>query len=612
MGHPRHGKTRSLRRAFLALAILVAAASPLSAQTEPVYLANRIPSNGVRISYELTIEQPSRNIYRVEIQADGIREDVVRLALPAWSPGAYRIVDYARNVQAFTAHASDSLRSLDWQKIDKQTWEIRKSPEDDIRVSYEVFSEALTPDMADLAGPATYMFVEGHTHVPVTLRYHVPPSWEVFTGLTGEEGIFAAPDYDVLIDAPAFIGRPRVLEFLYEGERYRLVFSDPGIRFDEDDLVADIRAIVDATVDIFGSTPFEHYTFLFRVNPGPGSGGLEHLNSTRITVGRNDLTNRERYERFLYVVAHEFFHVWNVKWIRPEVLGPFDYSREVHTRLLWVSEGVTSYYGRLLLRRAGLLSQSEYLESLSRQIGSFQQSPGRFLMSNEEASWNTWLTSDNASNNTISYYTKGEIAGLLLDLEIRARTQGQRTLDDVMRHMMENWAARGAGIPEDGFLTSLEAVGGTEFDAVYQELARDRGEPDYDRYLAHAGLELRSDRGAGSLYMGVTIEPAALDRPRVVSIVPDSPAEAAGLTRGDVILSVEGRPVTMETLTEELNRHSFGDTVEVAFRRGDRELAVDLTPVENPLERWTLEELPRADASASTIRNAWLQGAGEP
>ena len=602
--------TRRVRRLAAVLALLLFTAGGAYPQLEPVYAPNRIPANGVEISYGLAIGQPNRHLYEVTLEVRGLREDVVRVSMPAWAPGAYRIADYARNVQNFSARAASGNQPLDWVKTDKQTWEIRKRPTDDVRISYEVYSEGLTPDMADLAGPATYMYVEDQKHVPVTVRYDVPPAWSIHSGLSGEEGVFTAPDYDVFIDAPAFIGRPRVTEFVHDGERYRLVFSDPDIDFDESKLVADVRSIVEAALDIFGSTPYEHYTFLFRVNETPGSGGLEHFNSTRITVGANDLTDTERYERFLYVVAHELFHVWNVKWIRPEVLGPFDYSREVHTRLLWVFEGITSYYGRLLLERAGIVTPDAYLGTLAEQIGRFRQSPGRFLMSNEEASWDTWLTSDNADNNGIDYYTKGEIAGLLLDLEIRARTGNARSLDDVMVYMMQNWAGRGVGLPEDGFLTALEAVSESEFDAVYEELARGRGDPEYNRYLAHAGLELRANRGPTSLYMGVRIEPARGNAPRIAGIVDDSPAERAGLDRGDVLLALEGRPVTMETLTRELNSHSAGDAVRVSFRRGGREMEVSLTPAENQQERWTIEDRADPTPSQREIRRGWMNGDG--
>lgn len=594
-----------MRRILITLTLVLTLVESASPQSGPVYAANRIPADGVSIEYDLSIGEANTGLYAVTMTILGLEASALRVAMPAWAPGAYRIEDYARNVENFSAATPDG-RSLEWEKTDKQTWEIRKAPGEDVRVSYQVFSSGLTPAMADLAGPATFMYLEDHKHVPVELRYDVPSGWEIYTGLSGEEGVYRAPDYDVLIDAPAFIGSPRVVEFSYQGERYRLVFSDPDIRFDEDDLVRDVRSIVAEAIDIFGSTPFEDYTFLFRVNPGPGSGGLEHLNSTRITVGRNDLTNDDRYDRFLYVVAHEFFHLWNVKRIRPEVLGPFDYTQEAYTRLLWVSEGITSYYGRLLLRRAGVLSEQEYLESLSEQIGAFQSNPGRFLMSNEEASWNTWLSGDNAESNSISYYTKGEIAGLLLDLELRARSGNQRTLDDVMRYLMENWAARGVGIPEDGVLTALEAVSDTEFDDVYAELASDRGEPDYDRYLSAAGLELSSEAGERSLYMGVRIEPAQRNRPRIASVVRDGPAARAGLARGDVLLSLGGRPVTMDSLTSELNSNSLGDEVQVVFQRDGQEMEVSLIPVGNPQTRWALIERDDASPPQREIRAAWL------
>src|SRR5438477_4517240 len=277
------------------------------------------------------------------------------------------------------------------------------------------------------------------------------------------------------------------MEFETGGARHHLVFSKPNVSMSAAQVSADIQDIVEAAMAIFGKLPYKQYVFLFKVQP-QAANSVEHLNSARITVGENDFVTQASYRQVLSTVAHEFFHLWNVKRIRPAVLGPFDYTQEVHTRLLWVSEGITSYYGDLLLERAGIDMPAEYLSRMGAVIDSLEHTPGRRLMSAEGSSWTAWLRSDNAANNTISYYTKGELIGMLLDLEIRARTKNQKSLDDVMRYLLENYANKGVGFPDDEFLKAVETVAGSDFNEFYQTAVQSHQELDYNRYLKQAGL----------------------------------------------------------------------------------------------------------------------------
>src|SRR6266566_699025 len=273
--------------------------------------------------------------------------------IPAWSPGAYTIHDYAKNVQDFRA-ANGRGQPLRWEQTDKQTWRVAKQANDDVTVRYQVFSTLLTDQMADLDGPATFMYVLGQKHVSYTVKYKVPGGWKVYTGLEKKGDRYHAADYDIFIDAPAFIGEFKVLEFETGGAFHHLVFTKPDLSMSAPQVETDVKDIVDAAASIFGKLPYKDYTFLFKVQPQTGTSGLEHLNSTRITVGENDFVSQATYRQFLSTVAHEFFHLWNAKRIRPKALGPFDYAHEVYTRLLWVSEGITSYYGDLLLARDGI------------------------------------------------------------------------------------------------------------------------------------------------------------------------------------------------------------------------------------------------------------------
>jgi predicted metalloprotease with PDZ domain len=580
--------------------------SPTLQARQGVYATNRLPANGIQIAYRIAIEEPALHTYRVEIDIRGIEAEAVRVAMPAWAPGDRRIVDFARNVQEFQARARSGRRSMDWRKTDKQTWEILKERDEDVLVTYEVYSSGLTSEMADISGPATYMYVVGHKHVPVSLRYDKPRSWDVHTGLERQGSTYRAPDYDVFIDAPALVADARVTGFSSGNVDYRLVFSDSSVEFSEEQILADVEDIVDATVSLFGSAPFEDYTFLFRVLSEPGSDGVGHLNSARISVGEGDFSSGQRYDRFLFVIAREFIHAWNGKRIRPESEEALDYTQEAYSRLLWATDGLTQYYARLILARTGILDSQTYLAQLGQQVNLLQHQPGRFLMSLEEASWDVWTPSDNLNNNSISHWTKGELAGLLLDIEIRARTGGAKTLDDVLRLLMEEYADRGIGVPEDGFLNALHTVAGSDFSEFYQSVVRSRIDLDYARYATQAALSVRPDRQIPILYMGVQVLEEPGNLARVSRIFPDSPAQVAGLERGDVLVAFNDRRITFANFEGEFRRRRLGETVALTVLRENRLVQLELEPSETRPEIWTVVELQDATPEQLQLRNHWM------
>lgn len=577
---------------------------PTACFSQPVYAENQIPARGVDIEYTLNIKNPASHVYDVEISIKGIRENTVSVSMPAWSPGMYRIENYARNIQDFRA-ATSRNQPLKWDQTDKQTWRITKQPADDVDVRYQVYSNLLTDQMADVAPPATFMYVVGQKHVPCSLKYNAPGGWKVYTGLEKKGDRYQAGDYDIFIDAPAFVGDFKVLEFDTEGAHHRLVFSKPNISMSAAQVSSDIQDIVETAAKIFGKLPYKEYTFLFKVQP-QATNSVEHLNSTRITVGENDFVAESAYRQFLDTVAHEFFHLWNVKRIRPAVLGPFDYTREVQTHLLWVSEGITSYYADLLLERAGIEMPTEYLFKMSNVIDSLEHSPGRRMMSAEEASWRAWLTSDNAAGNTVSYYTKGELIGWLLDIEIRARTKNQKSLDDVMRYLMEHYADKGVGFPEDGFLNAIEAVAGSDFHEFYEAVAQSRQELDYNRYLKQAGLSVNVQLQPGTIYFGIDFDSGDGGLPRIRRVAPNSPAERAKLDSGDLLIAMNDERLTFDNFRSRLHSHVIGETIKLTVMRDQRLLNFNIVPVEFQEERWDLSENLRATPAQVELKNKWL------
>jgi predicted metalloprotease with PDZ domain len=576
-----------------------------SSSAQAIYAENQIPARGVEIEYSLSIRNPTSHLYDVEVSIRGIRETLVSVSMPAWSPGMYRIENYARNVQDFHA-ATNRNQPLKFEQTDKQTWRITKQATDDVNVRYQVYSTALNDQMADVAPPTIFMYVVGQKHVPCSVKYNTPGSWKVYTGLEKKGDRYHAADYDVFIDAPAFIGEFKVLEFETEGARHHLVFSKPDISMSAAQVTSDIQDIVEAAAHLFGKVPYKEYYFLFKVQP-QAANAVEHLNSTHITVGENDFVSQASYRQFLATVAHEYFHLWNVKRIRPAVLGPFDYTREVQTHLLWVSEGITSYYGDLLLERAGIDMPVEYLSRMGAVINQVEHAPGRHLMSAEEASWNTWLRSDNESNNTISYYTKGELIGLMLDIEIRARTKNQKSLDDVMRYLMENYANKGVGFPEDGFLKAVETVAGSDFHEFYVAAAQSHQELDYNRYLRQAGLTVDVQLQPGTIYIGVEFESADGGLPRVKRVAPNSPAERARLDAGDLLIAMNDERLSFESFRNRLHSHAIGETIKLTVMRDQRLLNVNIIPVEFQDERWQLNESLQPTPEELQLKNDWLE-----
>jgi predicted metalloprotease with PDZ domain len=589
--------------------ILVAiciALAPVRAPAQIVYAANQIPARGVEIEYEVKVQDPISHIYDVELAIRGIRTPTVEVSMPAWAPGAYRISNYAKNVQDFRP-ATSRGNALSWQQVDKQTWRIQKQPADDVTIRYQVFSLQLNDEMGNITGPALFMYVVGQKHVPVSVKYDVPGGWRIYTGLEKKGDRYHASDYDIFVDGQTFIGKMKVVDFEAAGVQHRIVFSKPDISVIDAQVISDLTDIIETETKIFGKSPFKDYTFLIEVMSGAGgSGGLEHLNSTRITVGENDFVNQTSYRRFLFVAAHEYFHAWNVKRIRPESLGPFDYTKEVYTRLLWFSEGITDYYANLVLARADIVLPTEYLSRVSIDINGFQHQPGRLLMSAEEASLNTWQISDNDDNNSISYYTKGGIIGLLLDLEIRDRTKNQKSLDDVMRYLMTNFADKGIGVPENGVLDAIEAVAGSDFDEFYEATVRSRRDLDYNRSLAHAGLKMEVAKQPSSIYIGVQYARDATGLARVQRITPNSPAQRAKLDAGDVLIAMNGQRLTYDNFVSRLHEHGVGETVKLQILRQERLITVDIVPTDFQDDNWSITDARNPTPQQLELKKSWL------
>lgn len=580
--------------------------------------------NVPRIAYRLAMPRPHTHLFDVTITIDTWSERSLELVMPSWTPGSYMIREYARHVQEFSAQVDG--KPARWQKTAKDAWGVETAAGGQVQVTYRIYAHDLTVRTCHLDGThgfangaAVFMFIPGHTHEPVTLDVAVPSGWEVATGLAplaGESGAFRfrASNYDELVDCPVECGVHRTLEFSVDGVPHRIALWGRGNE-DEKQLVADTRAIVQAQRNFFGGVPYERYTFIHHL--AAGRGGLEHRNSAVFLVDRFGFRPRAAYERFLELVSHEFFHVWNVKRIRPKPLGPFDYRGENHTRQLWTMEGVTSYYERRFVAAAGLYSKERFLERVAEEIVGLQAQPGRAIQSLEQSSFDAWIRyyrpDENSGNASISYYQKGALVALMLDLEIRALTARAKCLDDVVTYLAQK-AADDAGFAEpDGYLAAVEAVAGKQggaFRGFFERYVSGTVELDYDHALSHAGLTLVWTRSSAKDtdppgWLGVATR--AEGRTIIVaSVRSEGPAEAAGLYAGDELVAIDRARADAASLPARLAERLPGTIVTATVFRRDELLEIPITLGESPAEKAAIVPFEGATRDQAALRDAWL------
>ncbi|HKR00921.1 MAG TPA: PDZ domain-containing protein [Pyrinomonadaceae bacterium] len=578
------------RRALaLWLALLLFLLGALTATAQEATAAGPQPE----ISFTVSMSKPHTHLLEVEMRLRSTRFPArLDLVMPVWAPGSYLIREFERHVQDFTA-ADSQGRGLNWQKVNKNTWRIETDGARDLLVTYKVYANELSVRTNDLNdrhahwnNVALLMYPEGHLSAPSTLRVVPFGDWQVATGLPavpGQANTFRAENFDVLFDSPVEVGIFKLLSFEASGVTHRLLIDGEG-NYDLERIRRDVPKIVETLISMMGDVPYRDYLFIIHAYTR-GDGALEHANSVSFIMERNSFRGAQYSLFFLPVMAHEFFHLWNVKRIRPDALGPFDYTRENYTRLLWVAEGITAYYGLLATRRAGLISEQEFLDKLSSEIETVQSQPGRFKMSVEEASFDAWIKyyrrDENSINSQISYYDKGQLLGLLLDMEIRRRSNGAKSLDDVMRFLYAEFYKKNRNYTPEDFQKAAERMAGGSLEQFFARYVRGREELDYSSALSTVGLQLgagdpkapvveRINFGADLIQEG--------ERLMVSRVYEGTPAYDQGLNAGDQIVAVDGMRVNQQLFQMRLTEKRPGDTLNLTLFRDDdlRSFAIKL------------------------------------
>jgi predicted metalloprotease with PDZ domain len=541
------------------------------------------------VLFVLSMEQPAAHTYHVDMSYKGTMGEIVDLKMPMWTPGYYGILDFPKNVRNFRA-ADGTGKQLVWEKTTENCWRVCSNHSSEIKVAYDVL--ATTPFVANcyldenrgyIMPAGMFFHIADRLDQPVTLTIRPYGSWtDIATGLDavpGKKNTFIAPDVDTLYDSPILIGNlERLPSFTIRGIVHDFVSYRPG-NFDRQEFIKNLKAVIEAGINIIGEVPYKHYTF---ISIGPGQGGIEHLNSTSFSFSSDGLNSRAGMSRALSFLAHEYFHHYNVKRIRPVALGPFDYDKPNLTNMLWVSEGFTVYYEYLMLARAGLMTQQELLQALGRNIAAYENSTGRFFQSATQSSFESWtqgpfVKRGEGISKTISYYDKGPVLGWLLDLKIRHETQNKRSLDDVMRTLYrEFYKEKQRGFTDQEFRDVCERLAGVPLTDIF-EYASTTSDIDYAKYLGYAGLELEPPKELPAPYLGAFVEDKGDDLV-IAALENNSPARQAHLEAEGIIKLLDGTKVNAKQWNAAIADRKPGDTIRLTIASGgaDREVAIPL------------------------------------
>lgn len=596
-------------------AIVATAAEIASAQT------------GDMVRYTVRFPDPQTHYVSVEAILPTAGKPEVEVFMPVWTPGSYLVREYARNLESIAA-SDPAGKPLAFSKSRKNRWRVETAGAAEIRFSYRVYCREMSvrtnwveDSFALLNGAPTFVTLVGGIKLAHDVRLELPPQWKTtMTGLAeapdGQPHHYLAPDYDTLVDSPILAGNPAVYRFEVDGIPHFLVNEGESGVWDGPRSAADAEKIVRRNLKMWGSLPYKKYVFLNMITEA--SGGLEHRNSVCMMTSRWATRTRNGYLGWLDLVAHEYFHAWNVKRLRPVELGPFDYENENPTRSLWVAEGITDYYAPLTVRRAGLSNTQEYLGtenppapgSLSTVIAALQATPGRLFQSAEQASYDAWIKlyrpDENSINTTISYYTKGAVVGWLLDARIRHATGGAKSLDDLMRLAFSEYSGD-RGFTPDQFKAAAEKVAGVSLRDFFHRAVESTEELDYSEALDWFGLRFRQDGSSPAKPKAWLGAETRIDNGRLlVKTVPrETPGYETGLSADDEIVAIDDFRVRADQLAQRLENYRPGDKVSLLIARRDRMMRISLTLGEEP-KKWQLEIRPDATEAQKRNLESWL------
>lgn len=620
---------RSFRSGCVNLAQKCSAGIPLSLAIAVLFFAvsaagqnSECPEKGV--AYQVSLKDHASHVVHVAIhyRSSRVSQD---FELPVWN-ALYQVRDFSQYVSNVRVKAA-ARQTMPALKVEKSSWRV-EGDGGCATLAYEIFANNPGPFDAQLSDEHAFfnwaqilMYPVGGKDAPVSVRLtDVPSGWMVRDG--GVFGRFepasepgrraVARNYDALVDMPVEIGNFQEADFEEGGGKYHVVVHADPADADAQMMSETIRKIVRAETEWMQDRPFDEYTFLYHVPKGPAGGGMEHAYSTAINVSAARMADSPL--SFASVTAHEFFHLWNVKRIRPSSLEPVDYMKEQYTRALWFSEGVTSTVSEWALVRAGLLDETSFLQRLARQIGELEQRSAKNIQSVEESSLDAWMEKYPyyfTPGRSINYYNKGQIVGVLLDLEMREHSNGRKSLRELFQYMNRTYAKQGKTFPDSrGVETAAEEVAGGDFSPFFEKYVAGTAPIPYDDFFRTVGLRLVVETVRVPDPGFAAARSPGKAGPVVGRVDAGGPAQQAGLNPGDVIEEFNGKPATVDIMSQ-IARMDSAEVVRMRVRSSSGVREVKLTVGTKQFEELAFRDLPTVTPAMKARRAAWIRGEAE-
>ncbi|TDO19628.1 M61 family metallopeptidase [Pedobacter duraquae] len=572
----------------------------------------------VKIGFEVSFTEPQAHYAEVEMNIAGISKDFIDVKMPVWAPGSYLIREFSKGVEGFKATSAG--KALRVEKVRKNIWRIYSAKAAQVKVNYRVYAFEISvrtafidASHAFLSSTGIFMYPDGYLKSPSTVKVIPYSGWtKVSTGLepvSGSAFTYRASDFDILFDSPIEVGTQDVFDFMASGVKHEVAMYGGG-NYDKEKLKVDMAKVIEQETAMYGENPNKHYTFIVH-NYATGGGGLEHLNSTVLGASRNQYTTERGYNGFLELVAHEYHHLWNVKRLRPVALGPFDYDNENYTANLWIAEGFTAYYENKFMLRAGFINSDNFVTRMGDAVAGVENTIGAKVQSASAASYDAWIKqyrpNENSGNTSVSYYTKGEVIGLLMDLEIAHATKGTKSLDDVMKAMYLQCKTLKRGYTDAEFKAMVEKISGISFATFYEKYVNGVQPADYTTYLGYAGVQVNNANAGKSIpYLGVASKKTE-GKIMITSVARNSAAWVDGINVNDEIISINDVPV--EAAIERMpviTGSKVGDVLKVTLKRDGTTRDFKVTLKASPNIKLVSQIDPNATDAQKAVLKRWM------
>ncbi len=544
------------------------------------------------INYSVSFSKVKSHYVTVDIEFDATNKAYVDFKVPVWTPGSYKVREFSN------AFENISANNLEIKRLNKNTWRIFTDGQSQVSLSYDVycFTVSVRQSYADeyyafLHGVSVFGYLEGYENEQILLTIYPNDNWanvEVsLPKIKSSKHSYRCSNYDLLGDSPIAIGNFDTIDYTSGDVTHKIVMIGEG-NYDLNKVMEDFKKISDTQIEMMGSHPSSQYVH-FIYNVSQGGGGLEHANSQTSMMPRWNYSNPNKYRSFLGLIAHEYFHLWNIKRIRPKELGPFDYDKEVYSEMLWIAEGITSYYDDITLLRMGAYSKEEYLKIITSQMSRLENSPGKTVMSLAHSSLLAWvkayLPNEERSNKTISYYNKGMIVAVLLDLEIRSTSN--YSLDDVMLKLYANfYLKKNRGFTYDEFVDVCSSIAGRDMSIFLNEIVYSLNPINYDIFMKF-GLDLTIDKSYSTKpWSGISTELNG-NRIIVTNIISNSPGVESGLSVNDEIIALDDWRLKVK-FEDYLSYYSIGERIKLVYSRDGKMQTTHLRLLSNPTINFNL------------------------